>query len=98
MADGADRAAEPLEFRILNKGGISCQQETEQDRKAKEPEPDEVSARKPGIQWVAEQEPLGVAADGLEQVWVVVDAMQAAAADEEDKTRITNSEQMNDEG
>jgi len=66
------------------------------------PEAVGVSARKPGTHWVAEQEPLGVAVVGADSALAaeprVADAAQAVAADEEDNKRITNNEQMNDEG
>jgi len=74
--------------------------EIEQDRKAKVTEPDGVLARKPGTHRVAEQEPRAVAdgsASALVAVPKVADAVQVAAVGEEDKTRITNNEQMNDE-
>ena len=63
--------------------------EIEQDRKAKGPEPDGVSAREPGTHWVAEQEPRAVAAGSAsDAVPKAADAAQDAAADEEDKQEI----------
>lgn len=55
-----------------------CQEEIEQDRKGKVPEPEGDSARKPGTRWVAGQEPPGAAARpasvGVAAVAVVVAA------------------------
>ena len=75
------------EIRIFKtEGGISCQQEIEQDRKVKAPEPGGVSVRNPGTRWVAEQV-APEAADGAALVAVpkVADAARAVVVDEGDK-------------